>query len=80
MSWPVFRNEFSLLHIVQLAILALFANALYCTAYVLEFFFEGAASSHRYRWRWAIWIIGTLFAIVIESYWINDEMIAPLLH
>jgi hypothetical protein len=26
------------------------------------------------RQRWGLWVIGTLFAIVFENYWIADEI------
>ena len=26
------------------------------------------------RWRWGLWLAGTLFAILIENYWIADEI------
>ena len=26
------------------------------------------------RWRWALWFAGTLFAILLENYWIVDEV------
>ena len=26
------------------------------------------------RWHWGLWLAGTLFAILIENYWIADEI------
>jgi len=79
-SWPLFKGAFSLVHLAQLAVLALITNVLYCAAYLAELFFRDLALSTWHRWRWGIWIVGTLFAILAESYWVNDEMIAPLIH
>jgi hypothetical protein len=79
-SWPLLKGAFSLVHLAQLAVLALIANVLYCAAYVAELFSKGLAASIWHQWRWGIWIVGTLFAILVESYWVNDEIIAPLIH
>jgi hypothetical protein len=79
-SWPILRGAFSLAHLAQLAVLALIANVLYCAAYLAELFSKELAESNGHQWRWGIWVAGTLFAILVESYWINDEIIAPLIH
>jgi hypothetical protein len=79
-SWPSLKGAFSLVHFAQLAVLALIANVLYCAAYLAELFFKNLAMSKWQHWRLGIWIVGTLFAILLESYWVNDEMIAPLIH
>jgi hypothetical protein len=79
-SWPSLRGAFSLVHFAQLAVLALIANVLYCAAYLAELFFKDLAASKWHHWRWGIWIVGMLFAILVESYWVNDEIIAPLIH
>jgi len=77
-SWPSMKGMFSLVHFAQLGVLALIANVLYCAAYLAEFFKDSAVSKW-HHWRWGIWIVGTLFAILVESYWVNDEIIAPLI-
>jgi hypothetical protein len=79
-SWPFLKGAFSLLHFAQLAALALIANVLYSAAYLTETFLKNVAMSKSHQWRWGVWIVGTLFAILVESYWVNDEMIAPLTH
>jgi hypothetical protein len=79
-SWPSLKGAFSLVHFAQLIVLALIANVLYCASYLGELFFKDLAVSKWHHWRWGIWIAGTLFAILVESYWVNDEMIAPLIH
>lgn len=58
-----------------MAVLALAANVCYCAAYVVD-----AAMTHSsfdLDWRsrrWILWLVGTLFAIVLASYWIADEI------
>ena len=79
-SWPSLRGAFSLVHFAQLAFLALIANVLYCAAYLAELVLRDLAPSKWHHWRWGIWIVGMLFAILVESYWVNDEIIAPLIH
>jgi hypothetical protein len=79
-SWPLLRRAVSLVHLAQLAVLALIANVLYCAAYLAELFSKDLAASRWHQWRWGIWIVGTIFAILVESYWVNDEIIAPLVH
>lgn len=79
-SWPSLKGAFSLVHFAQLAVLALIANVLYCAVYLAELFLKDLAASKWHHCRWGIWIVGTLFAILVESYWVNDEIIAPLIH
>jgi hypothetical protein len=79
-SWPILKGAFSVVHCAQLAVLALTANVLYCAAYLTELFFKDLVLREWHRWRWGVWVAGTLFAILIESYWVNDEIIAPLTH
>jgi len=79
-SWPYFQGKFSFVHVAQLAVLAVIANALYCSAYLVELFFGAAAASKWQHWRWTVWTVGMLVAILVESYWVNDEMMAPLIH
>jgi hypothetical protein len=26
------------------------------------------------RWRWLLWLAGTLFALLVATYWIGDEI------
>ena len=74
-SWPHFRPVFTLHSLLLLSILALLANVCYCAAYLVDIpmqsLFVGDA---RRRYRWLLWVIGTLFAILFENYWIADEI------
>jgi len=69
------RPAFTLNALLLLSILALLANACYCAAYVVDIpmqsLFVGDACR---RYRWLLWLIGTLFAVVFENYWIADEI------
>lgn len=74
-TWPHFRGALTLLHVFQIAVLALIANACYCTAYLVDFGLQRTFSGDlRKRWRWGLWILGTLLAIVLTNYWIADEI------
>jgi len=55
--------------------LALIANVLYCAAYIVDIPLQ--LSNLRTLWmrrRWALWLAGTAFAMLLTSYWINDEI------
>ena len=74
-SWPHFRPALALVPFLQLLVLALIANVFYCAAYFVDLPMQ--FSSLRARWtrgRWALWVLGTLFAILFENYWIADEI------
>ncbi len=72
-TWPAFRPALHLKPLAQLFVLALIANVLYSAAYLAE------AVSHNLRWRQAVWVIGTVFAALLETYWIGDEIL-PYVH
>jgi hypothetical protein len=74
-SWPHFRPVFTLHSLLLLSILALLANVCYCAAYLLDIPMQSlSVGTALRRQRWALWVIGTLFAIVFENYWIADEI------
>jgi hypothetical protein len=75
LTWPHFRPALTLEASGKMTVLALLANLCYCAAYLVEFFVQTLASAgSRRRFRWGIWILGTLFALLIENYWIADEI------
>lgn len=75
LSWPHFRPALTLLSLFQLAILALLANACYCAAYLVDLPIQLSSLSAAWkRRRWALWTIGTLFALLLANYWIADEI------
>jgi hypothetical protein len=74
-SWPHFRPAFTLHSLLLLSILALLANVCYCAAYLVDIPMQGlSVGTALKRQRWGLWVIGTLFAILFENYWIVDEI------
>jgi hypothetical protein len=74
-TWPHFRPAFTLQSLMPILVLAALANICYCAAYVADILMQ--RTSHREAWRrhrWALWLAGTLLAIVIENYFIADEI------
>ena len=73
---PHFRVALTLSSLLLLlAVLALLANVCYCAAYLVDIPMQRSALcavwGHR---RWGLWLVGTLFAVVVENYWIADEI------
>ena len=80
-TWPHFRPAMTLESLGIMTVLALLANVCYCAAYLAEILIQNAASSTSWnRQRWAIWVVGTLLAILFENYWIADEIYPFVLH
>jgi len=74
-TWPHFRPALALEPMLQLFVLAVIANVLYCAAYAADLPLQ--YSSYRdgwRRWRWVLWLLGTLFAAALTYYWIGDEI------
>jgi len=74
-SWPHFRPALHLVTLLPLIVLALFANFCYSAAYLVDITLLN--SSLRASWlshRWILWLVGTLFAILLANYWIADEI------
>lgn len=74
-SWPHFRPAMNLYALSHLIILALLANVCYSVAHFvdvpLQWFMPNGAWDRR---RWALWLAGTLFAVLLVNYWIADEI------
>jgi len=74
-TWPHFRPGFTLEALGIMLVLALLANVCYCTAYLVDLPLQAVFSDiSRRRLRWAVWILGMLFALLLENYWIADEI------
>ena len=74
-TWPHFRPALTLTSLFLMSILALIANACYSVAYFVDIPFESSSmGASRNRFRWGLWILGTLFAFVLANYWIADEI------
>ena len=75
LTWPHFRPALTLQSLLLLFILGLLANACYCAAYFVDIPMQRSALGAAWkRWRWVLWVVGTLFAILLENYWIVDEI------
>ncbi|MGA3177917.1 MAG: hypothetical protein ABSE19_11300 [Candidatus Acidiferrum sp.] len=74
-TWPHFRAALTLTSLFLFAILALLANVCYCAAYLVDIPLQHSALAAVWRpRRWLLLLAGTLFAILVESYWIADEI------
>jgi hypothetical protein len=74
-TWPHFRPALTLSALPPMAVLALLANVCYCAAYLVDIPFQRSSLGAVWkRRRWGLWLVGTLFAIVLASYWIVDEI------
>jgi len=74
-TWPHFCPAFTLEIIPPLTVLALLANVCYSAVYLVELpLVRSTLQASWLRWRWALWVAGTLFAVVLENYWIADEI------
>ncbi|MGB8495854.1 MAG: hypothetical protein WCE53_15750 [Candidatus Acidiferrum sp.] len=74
-TWPHFRPALTLPSLLLLVILGLLANACYCAAYLVDIPMQHSTLCAVWkRWRWGLWLVGTLLAILLENYWIADEI------
>ena len=74
-SWPHFRPALHLATLLPMAVLALLANFCYSAAYLVDITLLN--SNFHAIWlsrRWILWLVGTLFAILLANYWIADEI------
>jgi len=74
-TWPHFRPAMKPQLLFLLVMLGLIANVCYCAAYLIDVPMQHSAfGGHWRRQRWALWLAGMLFAIVLANYWIVDEI------
>jgi hypothetical protein len=74
-SWPHFRPAMHWFNLFRMAVLALLANLCYTAAYVVDLPLAASTGrSSRQRWRWTLWLAGTLLAVLLANYWIADEI------
>ena len=75
LTWPHFRPALNLQALLLLFVLAVLANACYCTAYLIDIPLQYSSFRSIWRrWRWGLWLTGTLFAAIVANYWIADEI------
>ena len=81
LTWPHFRSVQWMntptgeTHpaLLILVILAFLANVCYCAAYVVDIPLQLTFATWR-KYRWTLLLTGTLFALLVENYWIADEI------
>ena len=74
-TWPHFRPALRVHSLLLLAVLGLLANVCYCAAYLIDLPMQCSSFAAAWRRRrWGLWLLGTLFAVVLASYWIADEI------
>jgi hypothetical protein len=74
-TWPHFRPALKLVNLLRLGILALLANICYCAAYAVDLPLQRSKPGLGWqRWRRFLWTLGTIFAVLLEWYWIGDEI------
>lgn len=79
-TWPHFRPMPLSSSLLLLVVLALLANVCYTAAYLLEvLLLRSPLEAFWIRWRWSVWLLGTLLAVIFANYWISDE-IYPFVH
>lgn len=74
-TWPHFRPALKWPSLLPMSVLALLANVCYSAAYLVDLPLQSSSpGTSRNRLRWGLWLLGTLFAILFENYWIADEI------
>ena len=74
-TWPHFRVALTPSLLPLPTVLALLANVCYCAAYLVDIPMQRSSLSTVWRRRrWGLWLMGTLFALVVANYWIADEI------
>ncbi len=75
LTWPHFRSGFNFRAAGALLVLAVLANAGYSLVYLADLAVQSSPARTAWlRWRSAVWLLGTLFALALEMYWIADEI------
>ncbi len=74
-TWPHFRPAMTTRSLLLIAPLAFLANLGYCAAYLVDVPMQGSALRLGWRKRrWILWSVGMLLAVLLENYWIADEI------
>lgn len=75
LTWPHFRPAFTLESLSKLVVLAAAANVCYSAAYLVDVPMQWTSMRAPWRhWRWVLWLLGTVFALIVTYYWIADEI------
>jgi hypothetical protein len=74
-TWPHFRPALVPSSLAKLSILAILANICYSAAYAVDIPMQQTVSQKvLLKSRWILFFLGSVFAMVFESYWILDEI------
>jgi hypothetical protein len=74
-TWPHFRAAPMPSSLLPLAVLVLLANICYSAAYLVDVPLRRSAINTIWKHRrWLLWLLGTIFAVALENYWIVDEI------
>jgi len=80
-TWPHFRPALNLIALGQMLVLALLANLCFSAAYLADFLAQGLLPQNLWRGlRWTVFVLGMLLAILVENYWIADEIYPDVEH
>jgi hypothetical protein len=75
LTWPHFREASPLQGLLFLLIYAAAANLCYTAAYFVAIPLQHSPIRALWqRWRWGLWLIGILIALLVTNYWIADEV------
>ena len=80
LTWPHFNIPLTPQPLLFLVFFAAMANLFYTAVYLVDIPLQHSSFKTVWRrWRLALWLLGTLFAILFTNYWIADE-IYPYVH
>jgi hypothetical protein len=75
LTWPHFRPALTLRSLLLLLVLAAIANVCYSAAYLAEVLLQFSPLRDLWqRQKLGLWLAGTILAIILECYWIADEI------
>jgi hypothetical protein len=68
-NWPYSRSVVSFKGVLVVFVLAVLANICYCTAYLGDVFVQVSGFRESWlKWRWVLFVIGTVFAATIARW------------
>lgn len=80
-TWPHFRPALNLQALAQMLVLAFLANLCFSAAYLADFCAQGLLPKNLWRgFRWTVFAFGMLLAVLVENYWIADEIYPDVEH
>jgi hypothetical protein len=78
-TWARLAPELSFGNCLRLLVLAAIANACYTAAYPADLAMQSMTDGRPLALaRRALWTAGTLFSVLVETYWFLDEILPPV--